>query len=75
MSANKHDLSIADLSALETTSVDDFSLLVGISTGKVYQEILAGRLNKIKIGDRTLITKEERLRYLKSLSCNGVALP
>jgi len=73
MNSNNNSLSICDLSALDATSIDNFALLVGISRAKAYSEVKSKRVNKIKIGARSLITREERIRYLDSLSCQQAA--
>ncbi|MGJ8668978.1 MAG: hypothetical protein ACSHXK_05775 [Oceanococcus sp.] len=42
----------------DSFSVRTFASRNGLSYGKAYQEIAAGRLRTMKVGRRTLITKE-----------------
>jgi hypothetical protein len=48
-------------------SKQEFSASVGICVTSVEDEIRAGRLEALKVGRRTLITVEERDRYLAGL--------
>ena len=48
-------------------SISEFATSVGVGRTFVFAEINAGRLRAVKAGARTLITADERARYVRSL--------
>ena len=58
---------LSELIHMDATSIEDFARLISISRAKAFEEIKNGNLKKGKIGDRSVITRKERLRYLDSL--------
>lgn len=49
-------------------SIEHFAKVTDLSRAKLYQEAKAGRLRLTKAGRRTLITRENGVAYLQSLS-------
>jgi excisionase family DNA binding protein len=65
--AETRSLSMAEITAKPTANVDETALILGLGRTTVYEEINAGRLLARKIGRRTLILREDREAWLKSL--------
>jgi len=59
-------LHLSELVLMDATSIDDCARLIGVSRSLLYDEIRKGKLIKKKIRNRSLVTKIERLRYIKS---------
>jgi excisionase family DNA binding protein len=65
--AETRPLSLIEITAKRTATVDETALIVGCGRTTVYEEINAGRLRARKIGRRTLILREDREAWLNSL--------
>jgi excisionase family DNA binding protein len=50
-----------------TLTVDEFCRLIGIGRSTAYKAIKAGDLKPSKYGKRTLIKREEMLRFVESM--------
>jgi len=64
-------LPLSELVHMDATSIDDCARLIGISRALLYEEIRRGKLIKKKIRNRSLVTKEERLKYINSESTSA----
>jgi excisionase family DNA binding protein len=48
-------------------SITEATRALGIGRSKLFQELAVGRLKALKLGSRTLITRDELARYLADL--------
>lgn len=48
-------------------SIEEFTFISGIGRSAIYEEIRKGRLTARKVGARTVILKEDGLKFLRSL--------
>ncbi|MGB4108044.1 MAG: DNA-binding protein [Alphaproteobacteria bacterium] len=59
-------------SEIQAYDIESFSKAFSIGRTKIYAEILSGRLKKLKVGRRTIITKQAAEAWLNSLQSEGV---
>jgi len=50
----------------DALSIPETGKVVGVGISKLYQEIRTGRLISSKVGDRRIVTRENRLAWLRS---------
>lgn len=65
--AETRPLSLVEITAKPTATVDETALIVGCGRTILYEEINAGRLRARKIGRRTIILREDREAWLSAL--------
>jgi excisionase family DNA binding protein len=53
--------------AQEAYSIEEFRTAFSIGRSVVYDEIRAGRLRALKVGARTLITRDDAIAWLRNL--------